>query len=307
MQAPDEFLKEVSIIVCTAGRSEALEACLGSLEGFQARGAQVVVVNNRPVDHALREMGARHEVRVVEEPRRGLGRARNAGIRASRGALLAFIDDDAQADGNWIPQLLAPFANPQVLAVVGSIWPQTLADPVSQAFDRLYRAFLPESRLLLDAPRNEHPFPLRLAMRGTGSNMAVRREAFERFGCFDERFGRGTRIGSGEETELFLRLLRGGGKIMVEPAARIFHRHPTEWGALRLWAFYSGCSHTAILTKHFLWDPPLRGSILRYAASRIPRRKAPASPTSTRVWIPRVPLLLGSLYGPLAFLLSRRR
>jgi glycosyltransferase involved in cell wall biosynthesis len=99
MQAPDEFLKEVSIIVCTAGRSEALEACLGSLEGFQARGAQVVVVNNRPVDHALREMGARHEVRVVEEPRRGLGRARNAGIRASRGALLAFIDDDAQADG----------------------------------------------------------------------------------------------------------------------------------------------------------------------------------------------------------------
>jgi GT2 family glycosyltransferase len=300
-------LSEVSIIVCTIGRSEALEACVSSLEPFQAQGAEVVVVNNRPASHALQEIRARHQVRVVDEPRRGLGSARNAGIQASKGTLLAFLDDDARADPNWIPRLVAPFADPQVLAVVGSVWAEELVNPVSQALDRLYRAHLPESQLFVDASRAKHPFPLRLAMQGTGSNMAFRREAFERFGHFDARFGRGTRIGSGEETDLLLRLLRGGAKLVVEPGARIFHRHSTEWRAFRRGAFTSGCAHTAILTKYFLQEPSLRGSILRYATLRILRRKEPASPLSSQARIPRLPFLLGSLYGPLAFLLSRRK
>jgi hypothetical protein len=128
--------------------------------------------------------------------------------------------------------------------------------------------------------------------------------AFERLGYFDARFGRGTRIGSGEEPELLLALLCGGGKIVVEPEARILHRHPTEWHALRRWAFSSGCAHTAILTKYFLKEPPLRAAIFRYAASRPLWRKA-ASSQSSLAKFPRLPLLLGSLYGPLAFLLSR--
>jgi GT2 family glycosyltransferase len=301
-------LPEVSIIVCTAGRSDALDACLLSLEPFQAQGAEVVVVNNRPARDALQEIRARHQVRVVDEPRRGLGSARNAGIQASKGTLLAFLDDDARADPNWIPRLVAPFADPQVLAVAGSVWAETLVNPVSQAFDRLYRAHLPQSQLLVDAPRAKHPFPLRLAMQGTGSNLAFRREAFERFGHFDARFGRGTRIGSGEETDLLLRLLRGGGKIVVEPAARIFHRHSTRWRAVRHWAFQSGCAHTAILAKYFLQEPSLRGEVLRYAASRILRRQAAhESRGGARVALPRLPFWLGSLYGPLAFLLSGRK
>jgi hypothetical protein len=147
-----------------------------------------------------------------------------------------------------------------------------------------------------------HLLPVRLAMRGTGSNMAIRREVFERFGYFDTRFGRGTRIGSGEEADLLLALLLGRGKIMVEPAARIFHRHPTERDALRRWAFQSGCAHTAMLTKYFLQEPSRRGQILRYAASRLRPRLQP----ETTFRVPRIPLLLGSLFGPLAFLMARK-
>jgi len=305
MEALGELLKQTSIIVCTVDRLADLERCLASLRPFRVAGAEVVVVNNGPHLATVEEIAKRHEARLTTEGRRGLGSARNAGIRASGGAFLAFIDDDAQADCDWIPHLLPPFADPQVHAVVGSIWPQTLADPVSQAFDGLYRASVPETQLLLEAPREEHPFPLRLAMRGTGSNMAIRSEAFERFGYFDVRFGRGTRISSAEETDLFLRLLRGGGKIVVEPAARIFHRHATEWRAFRQGAFQSACGHTAMLTKYFLQEPSLRGEILRYTASRILRRWRVKSP-SAPVRVPRLPFLLGSLYGPLAFLLSRR-
>jgi GT2 family glycosyltransferase len=306
MQAPNELLKQVSIIVCTVDRLSDLEWCLESLRPFRAAGAEILVVNNGPHSGAVEELAKRSQARVAMEARRGVSRARNAGIRAASGNILAFLDDDSVADPNWLPHLLAPLQDPQVLAVVGSIWAQTLPDPVSQAFDRLHRAHLPDSPFVLEAPRAQRPFPLRQALVGN-ANMAIRRDAFERFGYFDERFGRGTRIGSGEEPDRLLALLRGGGKVVLEPAARIFHRHPTEWRAFRREAFQSGCAHTAILTKYFLEEPSLRGAVLRYAASRVLRRKEPTSPITTQARIPRLPFLLGSLYGPLAFLLSGRR
>jgi hypothetical protein len=144
---------------------------------------------------------------------------------------------------------------------------------------------------------------MRSALVGN-ANMAIRREAFDRFGYFDPRFGRGSRIGSGEEPDLLVRVLLGGGKIVVEPAARILHRHPTEWRAVRHWAFHSGCAHSAILAKYFIQKPSLRGSILRYALSRLRWRPAAEASAATKLKVPRIPLMLGSLYGPAAFLLS---
>jgi GT2 family glycosyltransferase len=307
LEAPGQLLKQVSIIVCTIGRSDLLEACLDSLHPFRSAGAEVIVVNNRPPVNALDEFRSYNRVRVVDEFRRGLANARNAGIRASKGTVIAFLDDDARADPNWLPLLLEPFEDSQVFAVIGSIWAQTLADPVSQAFDRLYHSHLPELRLTLDARQENAAFPLRMAMMGTGSSMAIRREAFECFGYFDGRFGRGTRIGSGEETDFLLALLVGGAKVVIEPAAGIFHRHPTDWRAFRRWAFQSGCAHTAILTKYFLREPSLRGAIIRYAASRVLLRPNDQSPPSANAKIPRIPLLLGSLCGPVALLLSGKR
>lgn len=304
MTSDAELLRQTSIIICTVDRLADLERCLASLRPFEAAGAEVVVVNNGPRRAAVEEIAAHHGARVATELRRGISRARNAGIRAAAGRILAFLDDDSLADQDWLTRLLAAFSDPQVLAVVGSICPQTLADPVSQAFDNIHRGEFPEARTILEAPPGENSFPLRPALVGN-ANMAIRREAFERLGYFDARFGRGTRIGSGEEPELLLALLRGGGKVVVEPEARIFHRHSTECGALRRWAFSSGCAHTAILTKYFLEEPPLRAAIFRYAASRLLRRKEAALPQSSLGIYPRLPFLLGSLYGPLAFLLSR--
>jgi len=304
MEIPGDLLKQTSIIVCTVDRPTDLDRCVGSLLPFRKAGAEVIVVNNGPPSPAVEEIAQGYGARATMEPRRGLSCARNAGIRLTTGTILAFIDDDAQADPDWIPILLAPFADRRVLAVVGSVWAQTVADPVSQIFDRIYLAHMPKSQLLLEASGERHPLPLRLAMQGTGSNMAIRREVFARFGYFDTRFGRGTRIGSGEEADLLLALLLGGGKIVVEPAARIFHRHPTAPGAVWRWAFQSGCAHTAILTKYFLEKPSLRGRTLRYVASRLHRQPVPETSTAARPPVPRIPLLLGSLYGPFAFLLS---
>jgi GT2 family glycosyltransferase len=306
MEIPGELLKQTSIIVCTVDRLTDLEECLKSLRPFRAAVADIIVVNNGPHLAAVEEVGKRHDARVVTEPQRGVSRARNNGIRAATGNVLAFLDDDSVADPNWLPLLLTPFRDPQVLVVVGSIFAQTLADPVSRAFDYLHRAQFPELQLTVDENAEKNSFPMRLALVGN-ANMAIRREAFDHFGYFDTRMGRGTRIGSGEEPDLLLRVLLGHGKIVVEPAARILHRHSTEWRAVRRWAFQSGCAHTAILTKYFLQEPSLRGQILRYAASRLRRRPSPESSAAAKLKVPRIPLLLGSLYGPMAFLLSGKK
>ncbi len=305
MEIADELLKQTSIIVCTVDRLADLEECLKSLRTFRPAVAEIIVVNNGPQLAAVEQVAHHHDARVVTEPQRGVSRARNAGIRAATGSIMAFLDDDSVADPSWLPLLLAPFRDPQVLAVAGSIFAQTLADPVSRAFDYLHRAQFPETQRTVNGNTENGSFPMRSALVGN-ANMAIRREAFHRFGYFDTRLGRGTRIGSGEEPDFLLRVLLGGGMMVVEPAARIFHRHSTEWRAVRRWAFESGCAHTAILTKYFLQEPSLRGQILRYVASRVRRRPALEAPAAAKLKIPRIPLLLGSLFGPLAFLLARK-
>jgi hypothetical protein len=76
---------------------------------------------------------------------------------------------------------------------------------------------------------------------------------------------------------------------------------------LRRSIFQSGCAHTAILTKYFLQEPSLRRAIVRYAASRLRPRPAPAAPGAAKIKVPQLSLFLGSLYGPIAFLLSRKK
>ncbi|MDR3673844.1 MAG: glycosyltransferase family 2 protein [Acidobacteriota bacterium] len=306
METQGGLLKSTSVIVCTVDRLPDLEECLKSLAPFKAWVADIIVVNNGPRLKDVEEVARRHGATVVNEPQRGVSRARNAGIQAATGSIMAFLDDDSVADPNWLPLLLAPFHDPQVLAVSGSISAQTLADPVSQTFDYLHRAEFPASQQIIDGHVGAESFPMRSALVGN-ANMAIRREVFQRYGDYDARFGRGTRIGSGEEPDLLLRILLGGGRIVVEPAAKILHRHPTEWRAVRRWAFQSGCAHTAILTKYFLQEPTLRGAILRYAASRMRRQTASGVSRATKSKVPRIPLLIGSLYGPIAFILSGKK
>ena len=166
MEIPGELLKQTSIIVCTVDRLTDLEECLKSLRPFRAAVAEIIVVNNGPHLAAVEEIAKRHDARVVTEPQRGVSRARNAGIRAATGNILAFLDDDSVADPNWLPLLLTPFRDPQVLAVVGSIFAQTLADPVSQAFDYLHRAQFPESQLIRGWQCRKELLPHALGLSG---------------------------------------------------------------------------------------------------------------------------------------------
>ena len=113
MEIPGELWKLASIIVCTVDRVTDLEACLQSLRPFRSAVAEVIVVANGPHPAAAAEVARRHHARLVMEPILGVSRARNAGIRAATGNILAFLDDDSVADPDWLPLLLAPFVTPK--------------------------------------------------------------------------------------------------------------------------------------------------------------------------------------------------
>lgn len=304
MEIPRALLKQASIIVCTVDRLPDLERCLDSLRPFRAAEAEILVVNNGSFFAAVEEIAERHGARVVGESRRGVSRARNAGIRNALGIIIVFLDDDTLASEDWLPHLVTPLIDSSIDCVMGAVRAENPADPVQQAFQRILSQGLPDAPTMLDARAAADHFPLRMAMMGFTMNVAFRRDVFERFGYFDERFGRGTRIGSGEDPDCFFNLLRLGGRILFEPRAVVVHRWPTAGKALRRGIFQSGCAHTAILTKYFLQQPSLRGRILRYAASRLWRRTPSETSAAAKLKVPRMPLLLGSLYGPIAFLLS---
>jgi len=114
-----------SVVIPTRNRRATLAALLDRVDPqATAAGAEVVVVDNGSTDgtpELLRPLEAQGQLRVVREPTPGATRARNAGARAARGDVLAFVDDDALPADGWLAALLAPFANPRVAAAGGRV------------------------------------------------------------------------------------------------------------------------------------------------------------------------------------------
>lgn len=110
------LIKPFSIIVPTYNRSELLPACIASLRSqvYPQESYEIVVVDNNSTDETLRvieelnRQGGK-EIRYVLEKRPGLMEARHSGARAASGEILAYIDDDAVADRNWICELASAY------------------------------------------------------------------------------------------------------------------------------------------------------------------------------------------------------
>src|SRR5262249_6298318 len=142
-------------------------------------------------------------VRHVLEPVAGATRVRNTAMRAARGDVLVFVDDDALPHPSWLAGILRPFADPRVAVVGGRVALRYVA-PSPDWWDRSFDDYLSfydlgeqpidlAARPWYDSPR--------------GANMAVRRAALLDVGGFNLRLGpRGDRHTVGEESDLCLRL-----------------------------------------------------------------------------------------------------
>ncbi len=265
----------ISVIVPTRDRPNHLAACLRSLAALNRRPLEVIVVDNAPADDGrpskttLQVVAGAAGVRCIAEPRRGSSAARNAGVAAGRGELIAFVDDDETVHPAWLGRLADCFHDPAIGLVTGLVLPAELETEAQLIFEQRYsfsrgyvaRTFGPD---LYRATRRRGVPVWEI---GGSGNMAIRRDVFQRLAGFDERLGAG-RAGGCEELELFYRALAAGWSCRYEPRAVTHHRHRRDMASLtrQLNAYMRGHVASALTQwaghrdpgnlRHLLWTLP---------------------------------------------------
>jgi GT2 family glycosyltransferase len=305
----------VSVVVTTCAQERSTAAAVASVLAADPPPLEVIVVENRParsrVPAMLRErFGSDPRVRCVEESHVGLSAARNAGMWAATGEVVAFTDDDVIVDRGWVGWIARSFASePAAACVTGLIVPADLnseAQVMMEQFAGFGKGF--ERRVFRLSEPSSPIFPFAAGEFGSGACTALRRSVGQALGGFDPALGAGTVSRGGEDLDLFVRILMAGHAIVYEPAAMLSHHHPDEDRRLRSEIFSYGVGLSAMITKQALDGQavaiarrvPLAVRHLVDPASRKNVRKGPAYPRSYD-WIERA----GMAVGPVAYLRSR--
>ena len=240
----------IAVVAATRNRAGRLAGLLGSLEAqsLEPGRFEVVVVDDgstddtRTVLEQATERG-RLALTAVRAGGEGPARARNLGWRAARAPLVAFTDDDCEADPGWLEAMLA-LAQRHPGAIV-----QGPTTPIPAERERLG----PFSR----TRRIEEPGPWYETC-----NILYPRELLERLGGFDERYPEPL----GEDTDLGWRAREQGTELVWAPDARVHHAVDEVGAAGILRATMIGADAVAVFDRH----PELRRTTLRWGVVRNP-------------------------------------
>ncbi|WP_423917856.1 glycosyltransferase family 2 protein [Frigoribacterium sp. 2-23] len=265
-------LPAVTVVLCTRDRAEQLRGALTSVLALDYPAFDVIVVDNAAATSDTRDLVAAEfddeRVRLVSEPKPGLSSARNTGLLAATGEIVAFTDDDVVVDREWLRGIVSGFAHGADVVCVSGLVPSGEIRTAVQSYfdDRVSWSKNVTTRVfrLADRPDDLPLFPFSVGAFGTGANFALRRDDVIALGGFDTAFGVGTRTGGGEDLDIFTRVLFAGHALVVEPSAVVWHRHRSDLAALRTQATGYGTGLGAWLTKIAL-DPGTLALALRRA------------------------------------------
>lgn len=219
----------ISIAIPTHNRAALVRQTLESLGPLivpEGTTLECVVIDNASTDAtaaAVRAAAAKlpFPVRTVLEERIGSSFARNRAIDETRGGLLCFLDDDVVVEPDWLLELCRTMVRRRLDVACGMVLPRFVADPPPWLGSRLYVKLAVHDAAAIEqmAPRetdNIHNY--------FSANVGFRRQTFELFGRFREDLGNvGGNPMSGEDTELFARIMHRGGNIGFAPRARVHH------------------------------------------------------------------------------------
>ncbi len=207
----------VSVIVVSRDRPTALRRCLRGLSQLDYPNYEIVVVADEP---GLAQVDAgpfATQVKSVRFDEANISAARNLGIAAAAGEIVAFIDDDAVPEPTWLRHLASAFADDDVTAAGGYVIGRNGISFQWTARSVDSRGVATPIAIEGDRPVLLHPTPDR-AIKTEGTNMAVRREVLADMGGFDPAYRFYL-----DETDLNMRLARKRLATAIVPLARVHH------------------------------------------------------------------------------------
>lgn len=190
----------LSFVVPAYNEERYLSACLYSIlrETAGRDGIEIIVVNNASTDNTHQVAASFPGVHVVEESRKGLPHARQAGFLASSGRLIANVDADSRLPAGWVDEVLSRFAaDRELVALSGPLIYYDLS-PREQLLVRFFYATAWVTYTL-------NRYVLRVGSMVQGGNFVLRREALEAIGGFNLAL-----TFYGEDTDLARRLPQTG-------------------------------------------------------------------------------------------------
>ena len=232
-------LQNISVILCayTEKRWNNLLAAVESVRSQSVPAKEIIVVIDNNPDFLLKVRAHLPGViTIANDETPGLGGARNSGVTASTGSVIAFLDDDAIASPDWLKHLTEAYENPIVVGVGGSIEP---------AWQGGRPAWFPEEfDWVVGCSYRGLPEKATAVRNLIGCNMSYRREVFAAIGTF--------RLGYGcDETEFCIRLSRHWPQkvLLYEPLARVYHQVPVgraNWRHFHTRCYFEGGSKAVI-------------------------------------------------------------
>ena len=212
---------ESSVVICayTHDRWDDMLLAVASVKSQSVAPQEIILVIDHNPELFRRAQSAITGVTIVENSQaRGLGGGRNTGVAAARGEVVVFLDDDAEAEPDWLQQLLAGYESEEITGVGGASLP-LWRGPRPAWFPAEFNWVVGCAYLGLPT----EPAPVRNLL---GSNMSYRRSALQDLGGFQLGYGC-------DETELCIRLYRRWPthKVMYRPQARVLHKIPANRGS----------------------------------------------------------------------------
>ncbi|MEO6220957.1 MAG: glycosyltransferase family 2 protein [Ginsengibacter sp.] len=254
----------VSVVVATYDRPGDLRQCLQHLiNQISPRIIQIIVVDNNPASGLTAKVVSEFpQVTLINETRKGLSYARNAGIIYSAGDIILTTDDDVTVPTEWVENTVAPFSRDDVMAVTGNVLPIELETEAQHLFEKyggLGRGFkrIEANRKWFDSFRRRAVPTWKL---GACANAAFRATIFKhpQIGIFNETLGAGTPTGCSEDSYLLYKILKANYVIIYEPTSFVWHKHRQSISSFRRQIYNYSKGHIAHHLITLIRDKDLR-------------------------------------------------
>jgi O-antigen biosynthesis protein len=224
---------KVSVVVATYNGSRTLEACLASLGRLNYPDYEVILVDDGSQDQTPEIAKCLPAVRYLRQTNQGLSAARNTGIRAAQGEIVAFTDDDCRADEDWLYYLVDELLRSDYAGIGGHNFLPPEDSWVAAAV--VVSPGGPAHVMLTDREAEHIP----------GCNMAFYRWALEAIGGFDPIFRK-----AGDDVDVCWRLQENNFKIGFSPAGFVWHHRRSTIAAYRKQQIGYGEAEALLIGKH---------------------------------------------------------